>query len=128
MSTESKRAFHLACCLLLGGAVSACAANTRPVISTRAGSQAIVYVEGRGTISSPGLGIKCGPGVPEADNQCVGWGLPIRVALVADPEPGWKFERWESRRLEPGCDPSYVFAGARPSAGPTYAYTAIFVQ
>ncbi len=113
--------------ILLGGTLCACAQNTQPIIATRPKSQSVVYVEGRGRVVSPTLRIRCGPGVAAEESSCVSWpGLPME-RLFAEAEPGWEFERWESRRLEPACDGAYLYAEGAPAAGPTFAYTAVFV-
>jgi hypothetical protein len=123
---DKSRALYAICCILVGGSLSACARESRPTIATR-GAQSVVFVDGRGTVKSPNLRIQCGPSVPAPSNRCIGEaGTPSEPRLIAEPEPGWEFDHWETRRLDAWCDPTFVYAGADPQGGPTYSYTAVF--
>src|SRR6185436_16490763 len=72
------------------------------------GPQAVVYIEGKGTVRSDALKVRCGTAIPQAENRCTGdSNAPALVRLVAEPETGWAFDHWEVARANRACfDPA----------------------
>jgi hypothetical protein len=125
---QMKKTARLPLSLRLGALVAAalplvaCNAGgqlTQPRIRAK-GPQAAVYIEGKGIVTSRALKLRCGPGVPTADNRCTGDSNSPRYAgLEAEPATGWTFDHWEVDRANRAC--------FDPARGAAYRYVAVFV-
>lgn len=108
--------------LALAGSLVACAAAGPAGAASRLpvhSENAIVIVEGRGVVTGAGQ-IDCRAG--SADEGCLGaWVDLWQPSLVATPEPGWRFDRWELE--SPDASLALVFG----NRGETTKYKAIFV-
>jgi hypothetical protein len=79
------------------------------------GQQAIVQIEGQGTVEGPGLECRATSGA-----ECTAAYDELATAsLTAHAAPGWKFERWEWQPVDAAIAPS--FEGAQK-----HRYTAVF--
>lgn len=92
------------------------------------GPAAVVFVEGRGVVTSSTLKLRCGPDVPEQKSRCTGASsVPFDGSLEAEAAAGWRFDHWELGRVPADRTPAIAFGALDPAAGNAYAYTAIFV-